>query len=508
MFVSFARLRHNSRIAAVASSPALLDRGTFFARVAGPCPSHYGPQVPEDADDLRSLVDHALDEMLRTPSQVSSSRIGRVFRLSRAAVQVTAGLTGRKLRSVIAGEASDPGAMVREVGSKTAEKLMRTLGQMKGAAMKAGQMLSYVDDTLPPEYRKYLALLQTHSQPAPIEEIRVTINQELGVAAVPLLETLEPTPIACASIGQVHRARLPDGTEVAVKVQYDGIEAAMRADLSNAKLAGTLVQAMFPHSDAKGDTAEIMARLLEECDYRREAEWQRRFVQIFSDHPAIIVPEVHDEWCARRVLTTTYSGGLSFRDFLASHPSQAKRDTVAAAMVRFYIGSLYLNGLFNCDPHPGNYLFEPDGRVVFLDYGCVKAFEPEYVEQLAALAHAVVEDDEVLIHAACIDLKIVDAKTKYDRAAARELLRYLYAPILEDRVFRLTSEYNSQFLRKMILKNKNLFKLSLPGEMVFLNRINFGLFSVMAELGADVNWAEMGRQFRLGRDPTLAELDW
>jgi predicted unusual protein kinase regulating ubiquinone biosynthesis (AarF/ABC1/UbiB family) len=355
---------------------------------------------------------------------------------------------------------------------------------MKGLAMKMGQMLSYIDHSVPPEARHLLALLQTQSPPTPMARVREVLEAELGGAR---FADFDETPIAVASIGQVHRARLPGGEEVAVKVQHPEIEAAIRADLDNIGLVGRFKALALPNTDAAGMVAEIRRRLDEECDYRREARLQQRFRELLAGHPTLRVPRVFAEWSSKRVLTTELARGRSFAAMLAANPPQAERDRIGDALFDFYVATLYRHRLFNADPHPGNYLFADDGSVVMLDYGCVLEMEPAFVGKLVALLRAVVDDDGDAMHVAMLALGVVRPGVRYDRDDARRLLRYLYAPILREGPARITADYTSQTMRQF-LTNKNLMKLTMPGEMLFLNRVNFGLLSIMVDLGCAIDW--------------------
>jgi predicted unusual protein kinase regulating ubiquinone biosynthesis (AarF/ABC1/UbiB family) len=371
---------------------------------------------------------------------------------------------------------------------QAAQQLVETFGSMKGLPMKLGQMLSYVDQTIPKEYRDLLSVLQTQSYREPYENIRRTIKKGLGKDPEELFRSFDPDPISCASIGQVHRAVTRDGVEVAVKVQYNGIEKAIRSDLRFAQMANHFVKLLFPQSDPKGASEELKARFLDECDYRKEARWQEEFAGIYRDDPLIVVPKVYAALSSRRVLTTTFQQGQSFQQFLDSRPSQQKRNVAGEAMERFYFSSLYTHGVFNCDPHPGNYVFLKNGQVAFLDYGCVRRYDEILLKRLLKLARVVLEDDLDKMHEATVAFGIVDKNSGYDRAAARRQLRYLYEPVLEKGDHPIPHSYTSKAFNEMFLDNKNVRTLRMPKEFIFLNRITFGLMSVFADLGCVLDW--------------------
>jgi len=351
--------------------------------------------------------------------------------------------------------------------------LVISIGQLKGMAMKTGQLLSYLDLPLPPEMRSALAVLQTHSPPMPFERVADIVRAELGARAGLLLEHMAPMPAAAASIGQVHRARLPDGTEVAVKVQYPGIEKAIASDFRAAAVGKRFVGLIAPGASVDAVVREARRALLEECDYEREALYQQRFARIYRDHPTLAVPAVHRSYCSRRVLTTSWVDGLRFDDFIAATPPGLERDRFGRALFEFYVGTLLRHGLYNWDPHPGNYVFCADGRLAMLDYGSTREFDRVFVQKLAALARAVRADTRAALHAALVALGMVPDDDTYDFQSARSLVRSFYGAMLRDES--LSIEPGAAVPFRILLENKReLLKLRIPGELLFILRICSG----------------------------------
>src|SRR5262249_16112812 len=247
------------------------------------------------------------------------------------------------------------------------------------------------------------------------------MREELGSRGEALLARLEREPVAGASIGQVHRAVVEDGTSVAVKVRHPGIDTAIRADFKTAAIVKVMARAIAPGIDVAAVLEEAQGRFLEECDYALEANRQARFVEAFAGHPSIAIPPVHLEWSGRRILTTSWREGSSLDAFLQSRPASDARERAARALYEFYVGTLYRHGLFNADPHPGNLLFSPEGRVTILDHGCVREFDRDTVAGLVSLSHAVRADDEQRIQAALGALGMPDPPADFD--VTRGLLR-------------------------------------------------------------------------------------
>ena len=243
---------------------------------------------------------------------------------------------------------------------------------MKGVLMKLGQMASYVDDGLSPAVRRTLSRLQDSVPPMSPELAAGVVTEELGLPPDRAFARWDPEPIAAASIGQVHRAMTHDGRAVAVKVQYPGIAESMAADLDNVSLLRRMLKVTAPSQDVDALVAELRDRVLEELDYRREAENQRLFAAYYAGHPTIV--RAGDRRRAVRAAGGDQRAVHRGPVRRAGHWSQEERDLAAETIYRFVFRSLYEAHAFNGDPHPGNYLFHGGGRVTFLDYGLVKHF--------------------------------------------------------------------------------------------------------------------------------------
>ena len=271
-----------------------------------------------------------------------------------------------------------------DLALQTAEDVASTLGTMKGVLMKLGQMASYIDNGLSPSVRRTLSRLQDSVPPMSPELAAQVVESELGGPPEQVFARWDPEPIAAASIGQVHRAITRDGRAVAVKVQYPGIAETIAADLGNVALLRRMLRVTAPSQDVDALLAELRERVLEELDYRREADNQRLFAGYYDGHPTIVVPAIVDELSTRRVVTSELADGARFAE-LASW-SQSERDLAAETIYRFVFRSLYELHAFNGDPHPGNYLFHGGGRVTFLDFGLVRHFTETELEPLMGMA--------------------------------------------------------------------------------------------------------------------------
>jgi predicted unusual protein kinase regulating ubiquinone biosynthesis (AarF/ABC1/UbiB family) len=380
---------------------------------------------------------------------------------------------------------------------RTAEAVAETLGNLKGAMMKLGQMASYLDQGLPEPVRDALAQLQADAPPMAPELAAQVVREELGADPEVLFETWDPVPIAAASIGQVHRAITRDGRAVAVKVQYPGVDDAIRGDLDNAGLIFAAMKAMFPGLDPGPLVEELRSRIIEELDYRLEAENQRLFAETYRDHPTIHVPEVVDELSAGRVITTELATGARFSEVLQW--SQEERNLAGETIYRFVFGSLYRLGAFNGDPHPGNYLFDPGGRVTFLDYGLVKRFTPGELKPFEDMIVAMVIERDIAAFRRIVEsVGLLRPDPAFTDEAIGEYFGHFYEFVLEDVELPMTEEYASETVRRFfdtsgehgeIMKAANV-----PASMVIIQRINLGLYAILGQLGASANWRRIAEE--------------
>lgn len=380
---------------------------------------------------------------------------------------------------------------------KTAEQVADALGQMKGALMKLGQMISYLDQGLPEHVRGALAELQQDAPPMSPELAAGVIAEELGKDPAELFEEWDPQPIASASIGQVHRAITREGLAVAVKVQYPGVAEAVSSDLESVGLLFAGMGQMFPGFDHKPFVAELRERLREELDYENEARNQTTFAEYYRGHPYIDVPSVVPEYSTARVLTTELAEGVSWSELLTW--SQEEKDLAAETIYRFAFGSLYRLRAFNGDPHPGNYLFRPGGRVTFLDFGLVKHFSQDEVDQFEDMIHAMVlEPDAAEFRRVVERLGLLQAGEPFTDDEVMDYFGHFYEFIQDDGPVTLEPEYASETVRRFFDQRGPYGEImraaNLPPEFVIIQRINLGLFALFGELHSTGNWRKLSEE--------------
>jgi predicted unusual protein kinase regulating ubiquinone biosynthesis (AarF/ABC1/UbiB family) len=381
-----------------------------------------------------------------------------------------------------------------DLALRTAEDITETLGTMKGVLMKIGQLASYVDDGLNPQVRRTLSRLQDSVPPMSAELAAGVIETDLGARPDELFEKWDPDPIAAASIGQVHRAITRDGLAVAVKVQYPGIRETIEADLGNAALIKRLLKVAAPRQDVDGLIAELRERIREELDYEREARNQQRFANYFDGHPTIEVPEIIGGLCSERVITSELATGARFAEFMTW--PQEEKDLAAETIYRYTFRSLYEMHSFNGDPHPGNYLFHPGGRVTFLDYGLVKDFTPEELAPLIAMVrYLCVEDDPEGFRRAMVaaGFLVPDAPIPTDQVI--EHMGVFYDTVRTRGRQTMSGEYASLVARRYFdFGNPLAAYANIPRSYVILQRINLGVFAILGDMAATGDWRALAEE--------------
>ena len=444
----------------------------------------------------------------------AGGRLDRNLAVAGLAANIGAATAINKAQRVFA-SAERRQELADELQLRNAEQVAASLGSMKGALMKLGQLASFLDDGMPEPVRQALAQLQSDAPPMAPELAASVVKSELGADPEEVFATWDPVPIAAASIGQVHRAITRGGQAVAVKVQYPGVGDAVSSDLANMDLATFGLGRLFPNVDGEALGAELRERLTEELDYTLEASNQRQFASWYRAHPFISVPEVVDDLSTARVLTSELAEGVRFEEM--ERWAQDQRNLAGEAIYRFVFRSLYRFGSFNGDPHPGNYLFRPDGQVTFLDFGLVKHLTASDIEQCFALVSAsIIHDDTARLRAACEEAGFImrDAPISDERVA--EYMGYFWDPIRVDRVTTITAEWASSVTRRYFDKASFadvIEHAGMPAGLVILQRINLGLLAILGRIDATANWHRVARELWPTDEPAStplgeAEADW
>lgn len=410
--------------------------------------------------------------------------LARLARLSSLAGKVGSGYVGRKVAAVFQNEDTAAAALDR-LHIRNAETIVRTMGEMKGAAMKLGQGLALAAGTLDlsPELRSILGKVHDKVVPVPWEEIRRQVESSLDQPIDRAFARFDREPLGTASLGQAHRAVLPDGRPVVVKVLHRGIEQSVGADLL--ALRGLLLTARAigrPKEELDDAWEEIRDRLTEETDYRREAANLVGFRTLYALDTRIQIPAVHLEWTSQHVLTMDELPGVTLERFLET-ATPAARQRAGLTLAEFFYKSSYEHLCFQADPHPGNYLFEPDGRVGVLDFGCVKRLDARFMADYAgaALASMAGDREAALDHARRVgvwigdDEKVAQTLWKFCSTLATPFRQDSFVPgSAEDRMYELMT-----WETKLAMATP---QIRAPREILFLHRTLGGTYALLRRL--------------------------
>ncbi|MBV9736033.1 MAG: AarF/ABC1/UbiB kinase family protein [Acidisphaera sp.] len=406
--------------------------------------------------------------------------IRRLARTSGAVGGIAARMAGERVFGVRANRAGH------------AEDLRTVLGGLKGPLMKVAQFLSTVPDALPAEYAAELAHLQANAPPMGWSFVRRRMSAELGPEWQGRFAAFGHEAAAAASLGQVHRARLHDGTDVACKLQYPDMPSTVEADLRQLRLAMAVYRRMdnaIQHDDIYVELAE---RLREELDYVREAAQMRLYGLMLAPVPSVHVPLPIDSFCTRRLLTMTWLDGRPLIARLEQEePPQDERNRIAEALFRAWYVPFYRYGVIHGDPHLGNYQARPDGTVNLLDFGAIRVFQAHFVRGVIDLYEAVRDGDEAKAHHAYEAWGFADI-SREKLAVLNQWAQFLYEPLLDDRVRRIQENDDPQFGRSVAERVhaglKRTGGVRPPREFVLMDRSAIGLGSVFFRLRAELNW--------------------
>ena len=414
-----------------------------------------------------------------------TSRFSRSAKVWKLSARNSARFAVSKIRGA-ASPAERRAELDTQFAIRTAADVAKELGEMKGVLMKAGQMVSFIFETLPEEAQAALATLQADAAPMAPSLAASVVERDLGHPPERVFLDWGDLPVAAASIGQVHRAVTHDGRDVAVKVQYPGVHEAIESDLDAAEVMYAMFSAMLMKNfDAKGFVDELRDRMREELDYRLEARSLQEFGSLFAGHPWVRIPELVDEYSTENLLTTEWVDGLSFDEFRRVASAETKQ-RAGEVIWRFAQHAVNRHGAFNGDPHPGNYRFHHDGSVTFLDFGLVKRWSPGEWDSLQPTLDAVIvhRDPERLV-AAMEQSGFLRAGHGLDAGHVFEYVSSPYVPYLTDE-FTFTRQWMIDTIAKMFDvqgPHADVIEcLNMPSSFVILDRVVWGVNAILGKL--------------------------
>ncbi len=449
--------------------------------------------------------------MPRDPDAVPTSRTVRATQATTALAPSTVRFFGTLATNLARSPESAHELLLRR-HEEIADHAVDALGQLRGGAMKIGQLASFVDvDFLPAEFRTVyqskLANLRDAAPPMSFEKVRRVLEREWEVPVESLFEEFEHDAMAAASIGQVHAAVLSDGRKVAVKVQYPEVADALASDLGLATIGIRLAKAIAPGLDPEVVAGELRERVMEELDYELESQHQRAFARAYRGHPFVYVPAVVTSLSRRRVMVSEWVDGVSFEQTLTL--PAAERDRIGEILHRFFLGSMHRIGRFNTDPHPGNYRVRGDGSVAFFDFGNTKVVDSKWLADTRRMLEAILDGDTSRYLEEAFELGYLRRTNRVD---AEWLLAQTLATEewwLRDQTLTIDPDYVARLMAMLMEVSPQairfLREVKLPPEEIWWRRVQVGVFAVLGQLHATGNWHRIMREYVFG-DPASTDL--
>src|SRR5918994_2553110 len=443
--------------------------------------------------------------------RIPTSRVARTARVSGLAAGQAARHLGTRAANLGRSDDGKQAALERR-NLEAAEQIVAALGTMKGAAMKLGQVLSFLDVGLVPEenreeFQAKLAELRDAAPKVNFKDMRKVIEQELDDELGEVFASFDEDPIAAASIGQVYRARLHDGRDVAVKVQYPGVAQAVRADMQNLGMILRLMKRIAPGLDVKATADEIRSRIGDELDYELEAQNQRTMARIYRGHPFIVVPDVISGLSREKVMVSEFVTGAGFDAI--KEMDQDARDRVGEIVFRFFFGCMYRHRQFSGDPHPGNFLLQPDGSVAFLDFGLFKVMPAELIEIELECQRAGHELDGERLKQIWTETGFLQQPDRFrpDKLLA-QFLDATWWYVLDEEIH-LKPEIATEVMIEMSDPRSSHFGQmrheTLPADHLFGRRVELLTLAVLSQLEAQANWHRIAREW-MYKEPPMTDL--
>lgn len=375
--------------------------------------------------------------------------------------------------------------------SAHAEELKNILGGLKGPMMKVAQLISTIPNVLPDEYADELAQLQSNAPPMGWSFVRRRMKTELGANWESHFSSFSHEAAAAASLGQVHKATLPNGRQVACKLQYPDMASTVESDLKQLRLLIALYHRLDNAIKQDEVYKELVTRLQEELDYKREAANLRLFSLMLKDHKRTVIPNMVEELSTERLLTMDWVEGKSLRHMIDNGLDQAHRNDIARSLFCSWYIPFYQYGVIHGDPHMGNFLINQNNHLCLLDFGSIRIFKGKFVKGVIDLCKAIETHDDELAHHAYTAWGFKNI-SKETMDILNEWARFLYAPLTQDKERSIQDDSDPDLGRKLAAKvHKGLQQtggITPPREFVLVDRSAIGLGSLFTRLDAKLNW--------------------
>lgn len=422
------------------------------------------------------------------PAPVPRTRLGRLARIGLAAGELAMGAATEGLKRLAQGKAPDfAGALL---SGASARKLAARLANLRGAAMKLGQILSLQgEELLPPEFAQALAILRSQAAPMPAAQLRRVLGREYGKGWEKRFRHFEWEPVAAASIGQVHRATARDGRDLALKIQYPGVAKSIASDVDNVAVLLRLFNILPLGIDVAATAGEAKRQLAQEADYEAEGRFLESYAKLVKDDPALLVPRVHWDLTTPRIMAMDFMEGSPLESLASELP--AERDAVGALLERLLFRELFEFRVMQTDPNFANYLYQgKTGRVVLLDFGATRRFDDDFVASYARITRAVVDNDRRRVAREAVRIGYVSADDAPDRVnAAVDVIFLVCEPLRHEGPYDFPASNLPIRVKELgyeLAIRRGLMRAP-PPETIFLHRKLVGSFLLLARIGARVD---------------------
>lgn len=422
--------------------------------------------------------------------EIPASRFKRLLRVGKLGVSVTTKTVARKVSQRLIPGLRTNGTELDPFLLGQAEKVLKVLGELKGATMKVGQILSSDPELVPPEFMDALTALQRDAPPMTYRQVKEVIEDALDRPMEAVFDFFDPDPIGSASIGQVHRATLATGEDVAIKVQYPGVRDSLHSDLKNLASLLTLGRVFVDRRRLDEYLAEVRDKLVEEADYVAESHQLAHFHDLFEGREGVRVPRPFPEWTRPNVLTMEFVPGDKLDEALLARPQGEARNGLLERFVQTYSWMLHDLYELHSDPHPGNFILDPRGDLVILDFGCVKQVDHAFADGVLDILDACWQHDHA--RAAGVYQRLGFGKDGADpRIFEPERLREYHAiilePFLHDRVWDFGKWEIRERVQRFVLRNPAFIKMVPPAGGLLVFRVLSGVKGLLNKLDGELN---------------------
>ncbi|MBA2661438.1 MAG: AarF/ABC1/UbiB kinase family protein [Bradymonadaceae bacterium] len=430
--------------------------------------------------------------------EIATSHFKRAFALGSMGARVSASALAGKLGSMVMPASKEKrDAYLEAAYTKNAHRVVEALGKLKGASMKVGQMLSVDPELLPPEFASVMSSLQSQAPPMTYATVKAQIERAFDLPIEDVFSYFDPSPVGAASIGQVHRARLISGEDVAVKVQYPKVAESLESDLKSLRSLLSYGRAVFEKQRLDAYLSEVREVIIQEADYLAEARNLEGFGEVVRAREGLSAPRPYMQWTRPCVLVMEFMEGRPLEEALREMGPGQRRDQLLVRWVDTYAWMFHVCHELHADPHPGNFLLDAQDNLVLLDFGCIKSFDPALTDGFLDVLDACWQNEPARAIASYARMGFGTGSTKESRLEPELLLEYhriILAPFLEDAPFDFASWSPTREGKLFVLRHPSLLALAPPPQVLSFFRVLSGIKGLLSKMDARLNVYQMARE--------------